>query len=83
MIRLSTTRRLHTGAGTLPMKSAKSVNRPSASRAVTIRSTTFSPTLRTADSPKRMSVPTGVKSEADSLTSGGRTWMPIRRHSLR
>ena len=30
-----------------------------------------------------MSVPTGVNGPAESLTSGGSTWMPIRRHSAR
>ncbi len=33
--------------------------------------------------PNLMSVPTGVKIVSDSLTSGGSTLMPIRRHSLR
>ena len=30
-----------------------------------------------------MSVPTGAKFSSDSLTSGGSTLMPIRRHSSR
>jgi hypothetical protein len=46
-------------------------------------STTLLPTLRIAVSPKRMSLPTGVKLAEDSLTSGGSTWIFIRRHSLR
>ena len=79
----SISRLLHTCASTLSMKSLKSSNRPWDSRASTMRSTTLWPTLRTAVRPKRMSVPTGVKFSADSLTSGGSTWMPIRRHSLR
>ncbi len=65
------------------MKSAKSVNRPSSRRVEMICSTTFQPTLRIAVSPNRMSVPTGVKLASDSLTSGGSTWIFIRRHSLR
>ena len=65
------------------MKSAKSVNRPFSRRVSMICSTTFQPTLRIAVSPKRMSVPTGVKLACDSLTSGGSTWIFIRRHSLR
>jgi hypothetical protein len=79
----STTRLLQTSVGTLCMKSAKSANRPCSRRAATIASTTWMPTLRTALSPNRMSSPTGVKVASDSLTSGGSTWMPIRRHSLR
>ena len=67
----------------LRMKSAKSLNGPFSSRARTIESTTLCPTLRTEARPKRMSVPTAVKSQEDSLTSGGSTLMPIRRHSAR
>ena len=48
-----------------------------------IDATTFSPTLRIADKPKRMSAPTGVKFESEELTSGGSTLMPIRRHSCK
>ena len=79
----SITRLLHTIASTLVRKSPKSVNRPFSRRAATTDSTTFPPTLRIALRPKRMSVPTGVKLESDSLTSGGSTLIPIRRHSLR
>ena len=46
-------------------------------------STTLWPTLRIAVRPNRMSLPTGVKLAEDSLTSGGSTWIFIRRHSLR
>ena len=45
--------------------------------------TTPVPTLRTADSPNRMSVPTGAKSRTEALTSGGSTLIPIDRHSAR
>ena len=65
------------------MKSAKSVNRPCSRRAATTASTTLMPTLRIADSPNRMSSPTGVNVASDSLTSGGSTWIFMRRHSLR
>jgi hypothetical protein len=54
-----------------------------ASRVRTIEATTLVPTLRIADRPKRMSVPRGVKSLSESLTSGGSTLMPMRRHSAR
>ena len=46
-------------------------------------STTAVPTLRTAASPNRMSLPTGVKIAVEAFTSGGRTVIPIRRHSFR
>ncbi len=83
LINDSMTRLLHTRAGTLAMKSLKSSNRPLSRRADTMPSTTLAPTLRTAVRPKRMSVPTGVKLASEELTSGGRTWIFIRRHSLR
>ena len=79
----STTRLLHTEASTLAMKSWKSANRPTRRRVAMTESTTLPPTLRIADRPNRMSVPRGVKSKSESLTSGGRTLMPILRHSLR
>ena len=79
----SMTRLLQTSAGTLSMKSLKSVNRPRSARARTISPTTLAPTLRIAVRPKRMSRPTGVNVASDSLTSGGSTWIFIRRHSLR
>ena len=41
------------------------------------------PTLRTADSPNRMSVPTVAKFFSEALTSGGSTLMPMVRHSAR
>ncbi len=76
-------RLLQTRAGTFPMKSLKSVKRPFSSRAATMPETTLEPTLRMAVSPNRMSLPTGVNVDWDSLTSGGSTWIFIRRHSLR
>ena len=49
-----------------------------------IDSTTFVPTLRTAARPKRItSSPWAAKFGTDSLTFGGSTLMPMRRHSLR
>jgi hypothetical protein len=48
-----------------------------------IASTTLPPTLRIAARPNLMSLPTGANVATDSLTSGGSTLMPIRRHSFR
>ena len=53
------------------------------SLAATIASTTLMPTLRTADSPKRTSSPTAENWAREALTSGGRTVMPMWRHSPR
>src|SRR5256885_14237450 len=74
---------LQATGSTFARKSGKSAYAPFARRVVMIDATTFSPTLRMADKPNRMSVPTGVKLESEELTSGGRTLMPIRRHSWR
>ena len=79
----SMTRLLQATASTLPRKSPKSTYRPCSRRARTTASTTLAPTLRIAVRPKRTSPSTGVKSASDSLTSGGSTWIFIRRHSLR
>ena len=59
------------------------MNSPLDLRAAMIASTTLTPTLRIAARPNRMSLPTGANVATDSLTSGGSTLMPIRRHSLR
>ena len=48
-----------------------------------IDSTTFTPTLRIAARPNRMSSPTEVNRAEEAFTSGGSTLMPIRRHSAR
>ena len=77
------TRLLQTTSGTLRRKSVKPLKWPFDLRAATIASTTFAPTLRIAARPNRMSVPTAANVATDSLTSGGSTLMPIRRHSLR
>ena len=74
---------LQTTASTLRRKSEKSVNAPFSLRAAQIASTTLTPTLRIPPRPKRMSAPTGAKLRTESLTSGGRTVIPIRRHSAR
>ena len=79
----STTRRLHTCTSTFATKSWKSVNRPRERRVSLMDRTTPSPTLRIADNPNRMSLPRAVYAESESLTSGGNTLMPIRRHSPR
>ena len=76
-------RLLQTTAGTLRRKSSNEVKAPWLSRVATIASTTLVPTLRIAARPNRMSVPTAAKFATDSLTSGGSTLMPIRRHSPR
>ena len=76
-------RLLQTTAGVLRRKSLNDAYRPFSSRLRTTASTTLVPTLRIAAIPNRMSVPTAAKLATDSLTSGGRTLMPIRRHSLR
>ena len=59
------------------------MNLPFSVRVLISDATTFAPTLRTAPSPKRMSVPTEAKFCADSLTSGGSTVIPSRRQSAR
>ena len=79
----STVRLLQTTASTLRRKSAKSANSPLALREATTEVTTLTPTLRTAVRPNRMAWPVGVKSASEELTSGGRTLIPIRRHSAR
>src|SRR5258708_15706361 len=79
----SITRLLQTLTGTLRRKSEKLVNAPLAVRVATIDSTTAAPTLRTAAMPNLTSVPTGVKYAVEVFTSGGRTLIPILRHSLR
>ena len=74
---------LQTTASTFAKKSPKDVYRPLAFLFLTTEATTFSPTLRIAARPKRISLPRGVYSESDSFTSGGRTLIPILRHSFR
>ena len=83
MISDSITRLLHTTSGTLRRKSAKLVNAPLDLRAAMMASTTLMPTLRIAARPNLTSCPTAANVATDSLTSGGSTLMPIRRHSLR
>ncbi len=79
----SMVRLLHTDSGTLSRKSVKEVKAPFSSRVRMISSTTFAPTLRIAERPKRMSSPTAEKYRSDSLTSGGSTVMPRWRQSPR
>ncbi len=82
----STVRLLQTTASTLSRKSGGKVLYfpPFALRHRMIESTTFWPTLRTAVSPKRItSSPWAAKLDSDSLTFGGSTLMPMRRHSFR
>lgn len=80
----STVRLLQTTASTLSRKSGKLLYFPFALRDRMIESTTFWPTLRMAVRPKRItSSPWAAKLDSDSLTLGGSTLMPMRRHSLR
>ena len=58
-------------------KSQIEVKRPSSSRARMIASTAAEPTFLTASSPKRMQPSATTKPWSDTLTSGGRTSMPI------
>ena len=74
---------LHTFASTLARKSPNDENAPLLAREDFTDATTPSPTLRIAASPKRISFPRGVYSASDSLTSGGNTLIPMRRHSER
>ena len=53
-----------------------------AARAATIASMALTPTPLTALRPKRILPPTTVKPTSLSLTSGGRTLMPMAWHSL-
>ena len=76
-------RLLQQSRSTFSRKSVKEVNRPLSRRVLMIDSTTFAPTLRTAPSPKRMSPSTARNHRSESLTSGGSTLMPMRRHSAR
>ena len=47
-----------------------------------MESTAEPPTFLMAESPKRIALPSGVKSLSLLLTSGGRTLMSMSRHSL-
>ena len=47
-----------------------------------MESAALEPTARTAHKPIRIPWPSGVKSRLLEFTSGGRTGMPISRHSL-
>ncbi len=79
----STVRLFADEIGIFRRKSWNDSKAPFSVRAFTMSSTTLKPTLRIAPMPKRMSSPTAAKKPIDSLTSGGMTLMPIRRHSLR
>ena len=74
---------LQTWASTLAKKSPNEVKAPFIVRADLMDATTPSPTFRIAANPKRISLPRGVYSALDSFTSGGRTLIPMRRHSER
>lgn len=79
----STVRLFADEIGILRRKSWNDSKAPFSVRALTMSSTTLNPTLRMAPMPNRMSSPTAAKKPIDSLTSGGITLMPIRRHSFR
>ena len=74
---------LQTFASTFARKSPNDWKAPFVVRDAFIDATTPSPTFLIAANPKRISIPRGVYSASDSLTSGGRTLIPIRLHSER
>ena len=74
---------VHTDAGTFETKSWKDSNLPSVSLVRTISCTTPRPTFLIASKPKRISLPTALKSAIESFTSGGNTWIPDLLASLR
>ena len=83
LISASITLLLHTAGSTFFKKSKKSLNLSFFCLELIRASTTFSPTFLIADKPKRISFPTGANSLKDSLTSGGNTLIPMRRHSFK
>ena len=62
-------------------KSVSERNGPPSSRAAMIDSIAPWPTFLTASSPNRIASPSTVNSRWLRWTSGGRTSIPIRRHS--
>ena len=83
MINDSTVRLLRTPGSTRSQKSWKSVNGPPASRSSMSCADTPSPTLRTAERPNRIALPSHEKSLYDAFTSGTSTGTSSWRHSPR
>ena len=81
LTRLSTTRRLTSWRSRRRQKSASDGKLPSRSRAATIVSMAFWPRFLIAPRPKRIVSPSTPKEKRETLTSGGRTPMPMLRHS--
>lgn len=76
-------RLLQATSSDLSRKSVNDAYFPFSRRVLMIESATFAPTLRTAPSPNRIASPTAENRSPDSLTSGGSTLIPSRRHSER
>jgi hypothetical protein len=82
LMRLSTTRLVTTRLSVRAQKSYRDRKGPPCSRARTICSVAEVPTFLMVPSPNRMvRSSTTVNSDPDSFTSGGRTEIPMRRHS--
>ena len=81
LISASSTLRLHRRRSIRVQKSVSERNGPPSSRAAMIDSMAPWPTFLTASRPKRIASPSTVNSRWLGRTSGGRTSMPIRRHS--
>ena len=80
-MRFSTARRLSSLPAMRRQKSSRLRNGPSSSRREISSFMKPRPMLFIATRPKRISFPLTEKSANDSLTSGGRSLMPISRHS--
>ena len=81
LTRLSTTRRLTSWRSRRRQKSTSDRRNAPCSRAATIVSIAFWPRFLIAPSPKRIVSPSTPNEKRETLTSGGRTPMPIVRHS--
>ena len=81
LTRLSTTRRFTSWRSSRRQKSTSDVKGPSCSRAATMASIAFCPRFLIAPSPNRIVSPSTPNEKRETLTSGGRTAMPIARHS--
>lgn len=81
LMRLSTARRPSSLPAIRRQNSSKPVNGPFSLRSCISCWINFSPIFFIATSPKRMFRPETVKRASDSFTSGGRTLMPMSRHS--
>ena len=75
------TREFTSRRSTRSQKSRRDWNSPPSSRAAMIDSIALWPTFLTASRPNRIAGPSTVNSTPERWTSGGRTSIPIRRHS--